>query len=102
MEAHEILRSYLTLREFSVTTGLSESTLRRRVRDGSLPFVQPGGPGTRILFRADALERKPEAGAALDQPEFNRSTARSIHPASSQPAGARPRWTHKLSKKKPQ
>lgn len=49
-------RRYLTLKEFSAHTGLSEATVRRRAREGTIPFRQPGGPRTKLLFQADALE----------------------------------------------
>ena len=49
--------TYLTLRQFILRSGLSESTLRRRVRDGTLVAIQPGGPGKKILFPSDALDR---------------------------------------------
>jgi excisionase family DNA binding protein len=48
---------YLSLAQFSTYSGLSQSTLRRRIRDGSLPAIQPGGPGTRLVIPRDALDR---------------------------------------------
>jgi excisionase family DNA binding protein len=48
---------YLTYEELSGLTGISQSTLRRRVKDGTLPFFQPGGRRTRVVFPADAVER---------------------------------------------
>jgi hypothetical protein len=38
-------------------SGLSESTIRRRVRDDSIAAVQVGGKGKKFLFPVDALER---------------------------------------------
>jgi hypothetical protein len=48
---------FVTLRELGQITGLSISTLRRRVRDGSIDAVQLGGAGKRLLFPRDVLER---------------------------------------------
>src|SRR5947209_5314315 len=49
--------AYLTYEELHVKTRISLSTLRRLVREGCIPFFQPGGPRTRILFPADIVER---------------------------------------------
>src|ERR1700676_619988 len=48
---------YLNYEELRDQTGLSLSTLRRLVKAGRLPFFQPGGPRTRIIFPADVIER---------------------------------------------
>lgn len=50
-------RSYLTLDELAAHTGLSPSTLRRLWRRRRIVGYQPGGPGTRVLFPPDAIER---------------------------------------------
>lgn len=52
----EFTRLYLKLPEFCRLTGLSASTVRRRVRDGSIPCFQPGGPDHVLLFKIDALK----------------------------------------------
>jgi excisionase family DNA binding protein len=54
---HAALPAYLSYEELSAATGISTSTLRRRVRDGQLPFFQPGGHRTRVVFPADVVER---------------------------------------------
>jgi len=51
----EFTRLYLKLPEFCRLTGLSASTVRRRVSDGSIPVKQPGGPNHILLFATDAL-----------------------------------------------
>ena len=61
-------RAYLTLREFCIHTKLSEATIRRRCKAGDIPYVQPGGSRTRLLFRADALEQAP-GGARTPPPQ---------------------------------
>src|SRR5262245_24153747 len=50
-------KAYLTIVELSQRSGLSVPTLRRYVHNGRLAAFQPGGPGCRLLFRADALEQ---------------------------------------------
>lgn len=50
-----ITRQYLKLPEFCRLTGLSKSTVRRRVRDGSIRVEQLGGPKHILLFSIDAL-----------------------------------------------
>jgi excisionase family DNA binding protein len=53
----KVPRICLTVEELSQLTGLSVSTIRRRVKDGTIPFLQPGGPRSRIAFPADIVER---------------------------------------------
>jgi len=47
---------YITFDEFVRRVPLSASTIRRRLKDGSIPSVQPGGKGHRVLIREDALD----------------------------------------------
>jgi hypothetical protein len=56
--------------EFAARSGLSVVTVRRRVRDRSLPAVQPGGPRTRVLIPVDALVPvRVDAPADLAEPK---------------------------------
>ena len=48
-------QAYLTIAQFCEQSGLSDSTVRRRVQDGSLPAIQLGGKGKKILLPATAL-----------------------------------------------
>lgn len=75
-------RRYLTYEELSALTGLSLSTLRRRVLDGTIPFFQPGGPRTRVVFPADVVDRLMEPAAPLPQPL----------PPKTQRRGPQPKW----------
>jgi excisionase family DNA binding protein len=86
-------RACLSYEEVSAQTGLSLSTLRRRVQEGKLPFIQPGGRRTRVVFPADVVERllqhptdSPEIEPVLPSPEPARSTARPV------PHGPKPKW----------
>lgn len=47
---------YLTFDEFERSVPLSVSTIRRRLKDGSIPYIQPGGRGHSVLIREDALD----------------------------------------------
>lgn len=49
--------NHLSPQQFSDSSGLSIATVRRYLRDGKLPFVQPGGPRGRLLIPSDALAR---------------------------------------------
>ncbi|MEQ8854387.1 helix-turn-helix domain-containing protein [Gimesia sp.] len=40
----------LSIEELSTIISLSISTIRRRIRDGSIPAIQPGGKGTKLLI----------------------------------------------------
>lgn len=52
---------YLTIQQLSELTGYSVTQLRRLVRSGVLPHLQPAGKGGKLLFSPDALERAAEA-----------------------------------------
>jgi hypothetical protein len=47
---------YITFDEFVRRVPLSASTIRRRLKDGSIPYAQPGGRGHSVLIREDALD----------------------------------------------
>jgi hypothetical protein len=49
--------NHVSPQEFSDPSGLSIASVRRYMRDGKLPFVQPGGPRGRVLIPTDALAR---------------------------------------------
>jgi hypothetical protein len=51
------LSKHVSPQEFSDQSGLSIASVRRYLRDGKLPFVQPGGPRGRVLIPTDALAR---------------------------------------------
>lgn len=55
IDASEVPKEFLSPAEFATRSGLSESTVRRRVRDGTLPHRQPGGKRSRIVIPHDAL-----------------------------------------------
>lgn len=56
-------QDYLSVTEFSAASTLSESTIRRRIKDGTFPVWQPGGPGTRVLLSASLLATATEVPA---------------------------------------
>jgi excisionase family DNA binding protein len=76
---------FVDIPEFSKRTGLSDSTIRRRIRDGSLQSWQPGGPRTRLLLPL----------AQMDAPSENLAPRPANPSARSQPerlSGPQPRW----------
>jgi excisionase family DNA binding protein len=78
--------AYLSYRQLSARTGLSVSTLRRRVRDGTLQYFQPGGSRTRIIFAADVVERCLDDGAA------GPAIAQSHQAPPTRRRGPKPKW----------
>jgi excisionase family DNA binding protein len=77
---------FLSPADFARATGLSEATVRRRIRDGSLPVAQPGGKKSRVLIPRDVLDRSaPAPGPSVPAPGPT--------PPAPRPAGPRPRWT---------
>jgi len=47
---------WLTVKEFAAVFRLSKSTLRRRMEDGSIPYIQLGGRGHRVLIPENAVD----------------------------------------------
>jgi predicted DNA-binding transcriptional regulator AlpA len=98
-------RPYLKLAELIAISGLSDATIRRRIKDGSLPYFQPGGPKTVLLFPPDALERVgrreddgavPEASApATDHETVAQQPAVTNDFAAKR--GPLPRWKQRLN-----
>ena len=74
-----ISKRFYTVAEFAELTGDSESTIRREIRAGNLPFLQ-SGPRKKIRIPSEALDIRSEPsspgpdteskhGQQLDQPE---------------------------------
>jgi hypothetical protein len=76
---------HLSVKEFSATRGLSASTIWRYIRDGKLPFSQPGGPGHRVTIPEDAL--LPHAAIPAAETQTTRSS-----PTSNHLSGPKPAW----------
>lgn len=49
-------KRYLSPQEFCRLTGWSASTVRRRLKDGSLPAIQPGGRRALWLIDVEAFQ----------------------------------------------
>lgn len=49
-------RDYVSPHEFVAKSGLSLATVRRYLRDGRIPSIQPGGRRCRVLIPRSALE----------------------------------------------
>jgi excisionase family DNA binding protein len=49
-------REYLTVAEVAAELACSEPTVRRRIRDGDLPAVRLGGPGSGVRIPRARLE----------------------------------------------
>jgi len=87
--------NYLSPAEFAAAHGLSLTTVRRYLKLGMLPMVQPGGPRHRVLVRVDALKTSFAANVP-GQPRAERGAAEpTINPTPNQiskPKGPKPRW----------
>jgi excisionase family DNA binding protein len=84
-DAHKT--DYLTPQEFAGIAGLSLSTVRRRMADGSLPVWQPGGRRTAVRIHRSAL-------TTSHQPP-DPSVVAAPSPAEAPPSprcGPQPRW----------
>jgi excisionase family DNA binding protein len=92
---HVRTTEYLSPAEFADLCGLSVETVRRRLRDGGLPRVQPGGPRTRLLIPADALDRALTAASASGRPDTGPGPDTAPQPPPTSPAplpGPAPKW----------
>ena len=79
--------------EAAAILGVSVSTVRRRIRDGSLPCLQLGGRGHRICIPHDALivpSRRERMGSDEPAEPADRSLDH-MHQAERLP-GPAPRW----------
>lgn len=87
-------KPFLSPAEFAEWSGLSEATVRRRVKDGTIDSKQPGGFRTRILIPVDALQHsrsddsrdraRDDGGKSDDTGENTRQTG--------DISGPRPKW----------
>jgi excisionase family DNA binding protein len=85
---------FVGVEEFAERSLLSVSTVRRRINDGSLPYVQPGGFRTRILIPADALTallHGSQQGSTASEPRREYSSNSSEVTPERLP-GPEPRW----------
>ena len=79
---------YLTFSEFLDLWVGSEKTLRRRLKDGSIPKYQPGGPGTLIAIPRSALSI-----SSSPKPQTNnQQTTTSTNTNEAQNPGPKPEW----------
>lgn len=88
---------YIFVEEFVERSGLSLVTVRRYIRDGKIPYIQPGGPRSRILIPRDVLEaylaREPHSHNANDA-SFNDSpdNSKPTKNTATRRHGPVPRW----------
>lgn len=55
MDVQETQKHLLSIREFAIRAGMSMSTVRRRIKDGSLQTLQLGGSGKQHRLSAEQL-----------------------------------------------
>lgn len=79
----------LTIDELAKRSNLSVPTLRRYRRKGLIEAIQPGGPGCKLLFRPDAVEKARQVVQAEPVPPSGPSRL----------SGRRPEWMAPASDK---
>ncbi len=89
------LPTWLSIAKFAAHLGLSESTVRGRLKEGCFRVAQPGGKGTRVLIATDSIAlQAPKVSAA----EFTADvTAPQFAPAARR-SGPVPRWQKRISR----
>ncbi|KAA0134462.1 helix-turn-helix domain-containing protein [Gimesia chilikensis] len=77
----------LSIEEVSDIISLSISTIRRRIRDGSIPAIQPGGKGTKLLIPKEWINQQATTpqSSRLEPSSSGRHQRKSI-------SGPPPRW----------
>ena len=90
-------KRFISLEEFRRLTGWSASTVRRRLKDGSLPAVQPGGRRKLWLIDVEAFQagRAPARMAELQAAPANSQTPvdqEADATSSARLPGPRPGW----------
>jgi len=86
-------RSHYSVQEFSKIVGISQASIHRYKKAGTLRTIQLGGPRSRILIPADALERYLATTAAPSQDKPISSVSVDIPSAeSTRRSGPAPRW----------
>jgi hypothetical protein len=85
---------HLSVKEFSATRGLSESTVWRYIWDGKLPFSQPGGRRHRVTIPEDAVLPQREQPEVLQATE---NTPTDCPPALQHLSGPKPGWMRGVS-----
>lgn len=79
---------YLTFHEFLAQWVGSAKTLRRRLKDGSIPKYQPGGPGTLLAIPRSALTISTSTRPKEDPKQpGNQSESKEVHIP-----GPKPKW----------
>jgi excisionase family DNA binding protein len=87
-------KRFLSPKEFAESSGLSESTVRRRIKDGTIDSEQPAGFGTRICIPVDALQRShsdDDLDGASDDSGESEDTGEDT-PQTDRISGPRPKW----------
>ena len=88
------MQRYISIQDLSEISGLSVSTLRRRVLDGSLAAAQPGGRRTRLLFPVDILDRlMPTKDQAATEPLAVTTDFSAVARTQESIPGPKPKWT---------
>ena len=67
-------------------------TVRRRIADGSIAVVQPGGPRTRVLIAADTLDRSVDQRGTAVRTGSGTDSAAFSTTSDLKRAGPLPRW----------
>jgi hypothetical protein len=80
---------HVSVKEFAQQNSLSESTVRRRIKEGALPYQQPGGKCKKLLLPVNALEISAGDTAGL-------GSSRSLLNGSARSCGSRPHWRKEL------
>jgi hypothetical protein len=89
-------RKFRSPQEYAAITGLSLSTVHRRLKRNQIPKFQPGGPGSRVLIPVDEMPLLPpeKKCSASDTPPAapQGSPTASVAEVPPRPRGPKPRW----------
>ncbi|MDB2686158.1 helix-turn-helix domain-containing protein [Mariniblastus sp.] len=96
------MKHHVTIKEIARLLDCSAKTVRRKVKKGLIPAIQPDGPGTHIRFDTDDVIRAVKGRAsAKDPPATNMKLDEDgvVNNTSTRP-GPPPKWKQKLKQMK--
>ena len=88
-------RRYISVEEMIIQSGLSASTIRRWIKRGVLPHLQPGGTHSRVLIPADALDQLKPVPVAV--PTSTAQPTVEIPPTPPQRRNSSPKWRRQFA-----
>ena len=91
---------FVTTKEVAAVLDCSAKTVSRRVKQGVIPAIQPGGPGTHLRFDVDEVMRAVKESHTFDSASDTSNPQQTKDPNTKPKklSGPRPKWKQKSQK----